>query len=412
MSQLQRRKTAGWIGPDGRWLRAFLGMAALLLAPGLRAQDRLPWLPGQAWDGPRLVTFSDREVVVEEAGRKPVVHALPEGVLPLTFHEGTAWGVRMEGSPRKPAIWRNKGWTTWERVGEVDRAEARIRGLFPLEGDRFLLYQAVEPFTAGGGPPSFLGIHRLREGRFEWEEGVELGVPLWAQDPVTRAWVPGPGLEDAVGSLSFSALQVSGGRPYLVSAALGMVFWFSPERGHVARAATVYDSLEEPRKQGRSLLWPLLGARPLPDGGLLVVCRGEDAVHHARADFPAPPPPEWIKGKAKETLVVELKQLADEEDRIRLIIQATYPDLHWYRVWPDEGTFRRTSTPAGLPERVRTLGDLKTFNFKITLKGRPLLMAGDGLPQAEEAKGASPGRRATPGPKTPPARVAPGPSGS
>lgn len=368
--------------------RALLLALAALAA---RAQDRLPLMPGQAWDQGVLATFSTREALVEAAGRRPQAHGLPEGLLLLTLHEGTAWGVRMEGgAPRRPAIWRSQHWGPWERVGGFDLPEGRIRGIFPLAEGRFLIYRAVDPFVEGGRP-SFLAVHRLREGHFELEELVDLGLGLWKADRA-KGPTPAPGLEDAVTDLSFTFMQVSGGRPYLVAHALGKVLWFSPERGHVQRVATLYGSVAELRARGRKVLWPILGAKPLKDGGLLLACRSEDAVLHAKEDFPDPPLPHWPKGKSREEMAAALSQVAAEEAVVRARVQEAYPDVRWYRVSPEEATFREQPTPEGLPAKLRQLADLRGFNFRMTLHGKALPQAGDDLVPPAPAGG---GRRGT-----------------
>jgi hypothetical protein len=347
--------------------RALFLAALALLAPAW-AQDRRLVTTRQLWDGPSLVTWSvtARGVEVRRPGAKPASYVLPEGHRLMTVVSGTAWTVALQGEPRRPVVYRSADWSRWDHVGALDLPEARIRGLFPLKDDRFLLQQGMDPFVKEGRA-SFLAIARLKEGTLQVESLVELGLELVAPmpkgtDPAQWIPMPRPGWEEAFGELSTTALETVGGQPCLVAASLGKVFFFSPEHGGLKRTATLYAAAEELLAKGQKPAWPLILVRPLPSGELVVAARSEDAVRSGRRVFADAAPVERREG-ATPVEAFQAQQAAQAQVRDK--VWEAYPELLWFRVNPEEGLFRALSAPAGLPDKLASVEDFERFTFKV-----------------------------------------------
>lgn len=347
--------------------RAFLLSMLALLAPAW-AQDRRLVTTRQLWDGPSLVTWSVTASGVEvmRPGAKPATHTLPPGHRLMTVVGGTAWTVALQGEPRRPVVYRSADWSRWDRVGALDLPEARIRGLFPLKEDRFLLQQGMDPFVKEGRA-SFLAVAKLRDGRLEVEGLVDLGVPLVAPlpkgaDPDRWIPMPAPGWEEAFSEVSTTALDTVGGQPCLVVASLGKVFFLSPEDGAVKRTATLYAAVEEVLQKGQKPVWPLILARPLPSGELVVAARSEDAVRSGRKVFADAPP---VQPREGATAVEAFQAQQAAQAQVRDKVWEAFPELLWFRVSPEEGVFRARPAPAGLPDRLSTVEDFERFAFKV-----------------------------------------------
>ncbi|HJV23392.1 MAG TPA: hypothetical protein VJ570_11880 [Holophagaceae bacterium] len=358
--------------------RVFLGLL-MLLSP-LAGQDRKLSVTRQLWDGPTLYTWSVAGGGVESRGPadpkvkgspQAVVHDLPAGQRLLSVVGGEAWTVALEGEPRRPVIRRSGDWKRWERVGEVPLPEARLRGLFPLRDDRFLMLQGVVPFMQEGRA-SFLAILRLHEGRFQVEELVDPGVELAAAMPKgtdPAAWEPSPrpGYDEAFWEVATTYLEVVGGRPCLCMASLGKVAFFSSERGHLKKVVTLYPAVDELLPKGGRLAWPVLLMRPTPAGGLVVAARSEDAVRSARGIFPDAKPVESPQGATEEE---RFEAQRGAQERVRAQVWESFPEVLWYTLDPEEATFRSAAPPPGLPEKLRSLEAFRDFDFRTDPKGR------------------------------------------
>ncbi|HJV90153.1 MAG TPA: hypothetical protein VJ623_07615 [Holophagaceae bacterium] len=362
--------------------RALLGLL-VLLAP-LAGQDRKVSVTRQLWDGPTLYTWSVAGGGVEARGPgnpkvqgtpRPVVHDLPAGQRLLSVVGGEAWTVALEGEPRQPVIRRSADWKRWERLGEIPLPEARIRGLFPLRDDRFLVLQGITPFLKEGRA-SFLAILRLHEGRFQVEALVDPGVDLAAAlpkgvDPAAWEPTPRPGYDEAFWEVATNYLEVVGGQPCLCMASLGKVAFFSPERGYLKKVVTLYPAVDELLPKGGRVAWPLLLMRPLPSGGLMVAARSEDAVRSARRIFPDA---KAVDGSPEASEEARLEAQRQAQERVRAQVWESFPEVLWYTLDPEESTFRSAAPPPGLPEKLRSLDAFRDFDFRTDPKGH--LVAG------------------------------------
>lgn len=352
-----------------------LRLIALLLSAAslLPAQARLVSWSRQQWDGPTLYTWSVMGTGVEAQtpgrGRAPVVRALsvPQGHRLLTVVQGEAWTVKLEGRDRQPVIHRSSDWKAWERVGELPLPEARIRGCFPLRGERFLLHLGLDEFKKEG-QASNLAIFRLKEGTFHLEELVDPGLNVYEPMPKgekEETWAPRfrPAYREAGLDVAAGQLEAVGGHPVVLMPSLGKVAVFSPEHGHLLKVVTLYDAVDEVIKAGKLPLGSFLLARPLPTG-LLVAARTEDAVRTARAIFPDSPPKEPVPGEAPTPDPVWAKR------------QEAFPEVVWATWDLSESSFRPAAPPAGLPGKIRTVEDLPNLEFLVDLQGQPKAAGG------------------------------------
>jgi hypothetical protein len=348
-------------------MRAAAFLILLFGSAVLPAQGRLTSWTRQQWDGPTLYTWSVSGGVVEaqSPGRKgPETRklTLPQGHRLLSVVEGEAWTVHLEGPDRRPALHRSRDGKAWERLGQVPLPEARIRGCFPLRGDRFLLHQGMVQFMKDG-QASNLAIFRLKDGVFLLEELVDPGLNFFepmppGQDPA--AWIPRyhPRLQEVGMEVAMGFLEVVGGHPVVMMASLGKVAVFSPEHGHLLKVVTLYGGVDDLMKGPVPPLGSILLARPLPTG-LLVAARSEDAMRTARAIFPDAPPPEPVLGEPPAPDPAWAKR------------QEAFPEVLWFTWDLSESSFRAAAAPEGFPEKVRAAADLPALEFVVDLQGRP-----------------------------------------
>ncbi len=345
-----------------RLIPLLLAWAALL-----PAQARLGSGTRQQWDGATLYTWSlaGGGVEAQSPGRRgPETRKvpLPQGHRLLGVVQGEMWAVRLEGPERRPVIHRGSEGQGWERVGEVPQPEARLRGCFPLRGDRFLLHLGMDEFKKEG-QASNLAIFHLKEGIFQLEELVDPGLSVYepmprGQDPA--GWAPRfrPHLQEVGLDLATGLLEVVGGHPVVVMPRVGKVAVFSPDHGHLLKLVTLYGGVDDLLKGPVPPTGPILLARPLPTG-LLVAARTEDAMRTARAIFPDTPPAEPGPEEPPAPDPAWAKR------------QEAFPEVLWYTWDVSESSFRSTPAPPGFPEKIRTAADLPNLEFVVDLQGHP-----------------------------------------
>lgn len=97
----------------------------------------------------------------------------------------------------------------------------------------------------------------------------------------------------------------------------------------------------------------VLGAQPRPNGHILIAARSEDYAFKARKYIDAPPQ------LMKDSTEADEKAEAEYQKKVT----AAFPEVIWWDLDPQKGTFKQEPAPHGAPSRLSSPAAVENFSF-------------------------------------------------
>lgn len=326
----------------------------------------------QFWDGPNLLSVSrdSNEATLEgpSASKGGRSHRLPEWLHYQAFRDGIHYGFqRSKGGGRVSTILESRDLKTWTPFG-LFRDE--LISFVPLDDGRFFMSSLLGPFL-DGQKASHMGIFRRNDhGEFVLDSLVAFPWPKPLLQPTGKRDSKGQPYMEIPSKLGVIQ-QTFGEYPIhlkdhfcIFNRQTGWILVFDMAKGNLKRTVKVYPSIDEERitKDGSRLEVGLLGLQPTKAGDLLLAMRMEDAVLNSRKIFPSGPE----RVQPNEDPWEAEKRFIPEQ---RISIKA-WPEILYRRMDPETGDLR-PEIPKGLPQKVKSLEQLKQFQFRMRANGTP-----------------------------------------
>lgn len=337
-----------------------------VLADGLRTAKQSGI---QVWDEGKLYTLPEYKaarVVCTALGRGKVARTefrLPEGHRFATITKGVAytWVKTKDGVE----FFEGFRFQDWTRIGRIPDASLMITDFRPLPEGRILVVRVAVPFTTAE-KASFFGIFKKdASGTFRLEDCAQDGLPLfdgrlrtqYPKGPPAR-WVAQDSQPVYVDCAALKLVDVDG-IPLAVLPRSGWVVSFDPETGRAKGGVQLYPSATAPEHRNKAKEVAILGWRPTKDGNLLLAARTEDAVLNSRDIFQ----------DTSKLAGLDPDGYAKAMDRYFESSLEAFPELRWLEFDPVSRHFRPIPTPRSQPEKIRSGGALRGFQFWMDARG-------------------------------------------
>lgn len=300
------------------------------------------------------------------------IHKVPDYLLPdsLDCFDGVYWATakreRGDGGRILDVYWSPSG-SQWFLAAVLDAPKGSVPcRIMPLDTGLFLV-ESLQGFHQGK-QHSFLATATLsQDQKLSIKEILDpnLKKPLFQQDR-RGAWEVHPGcaaLSTGYGYLvarSEDAILMADGK-------LGWIWLVETRKQNPGlRLVRLYPAIDESyldRPFGRGLEMGILGIQPRKNGHFLIAARSEQAVLHGR-DFEKQLEP--TRNVHDRGTFARNASLAEG----RRMSVSSYPELEWWDLDPVGGQLTREPTPAGLPKKFTSPGEIESFRFRIDINDR------------------------------------------
>lgn len=321
----------------------------------------------QVWDQGALYTWDDPKgnpIVSKVQFQQKAELTLPSGFRLAYVKNQMAYASRQNPETGQIEFYEGFQFGNWTRLGSWASGKTKLSGFRVLEGGKILVLSSFEPMRHAASL-GYLAILRPDDQRaLRVESLVEPSFEVWDKPRLApqggvsgMGWMTAgkaPILED----FTRATFDHAADWVYLVLPVSGYVLTLNGETGKIQREGLVFPSAfakdQKEKKEGVILAW-----RTAPEGHLLLATRTEEAVFKARPVFQPPYTPD--EGSCTEYL---------HKSTARAI--EAFPEILWWELTTDSGSFIRVPVPTGLPDRLMNLDFMRNFDIRFN---------GDGLPE-------------------------------
>ncbi len=303
-------------------------------------------------------------------GRGSEVHVgLGAEYQPIAFFNELYWvnnklnSTKASDRPIRRILSTSNG-QTWDLEGWIRLTEdVDVDAIHPLKGDRFLLI-AFTRIRVGDRYSKFAIARRNEEKELLVDRLLDMGLESPWGIPRDEATMAGHfGVNPVYNELFIAGFPVLRTPSHLAVVGLraGYVWLMDLDREAPAfDLLKIHSGIKDSMLGGQPHLdHCVLDAQPTREGRFLFATRSERAVLFGAMNLAKPQDVSALKEPLQKTdrAVAQLLNLRDE------------PDLEWRELDPVEKSIHTVPSPPGVPERLVSLEDIRSFRFWFTKKG-------------------------------------------